>query len=225
MSRTKFSSLLSLLVLTAGTLAAADAGWVVLFDGKSTDAWRAYRQEGFPKKGWEVVDGTLHVQGGGGAGDLVTRQKFGDFELEWEWKVSPGANSGVMYRVTEVGSEPWNTGPEYQILDDALHPDGKNPKTSAAALYALVAPDATKVLKPVGEWNASRIVLKGSKLEHWLNGKRVVALDLSSPEAKALIARSKFKDLPRFAQEPAGFICLQDHGNDVWYRAIRVRPL
>lgn len=213
-------------VLTAGLLSAVSAAdWVVLFDGKSTAAWREFRKSEFPAKGWEVVDGTLHVMGGGGAGDIVTRQQFKDFELELEWKVSPGANSGIMYRVSEDFDAPWHTGPEYQVLDDSKHGDGKNPKTSASALYALVAASTEKALKPVGEWNSARIVLRGSQLEHWLNGKRVVALDLASPEARDLIAKSKFKDLPRFARESSGYICLQDHGDDVWFRNIRIRPL
>ncbi len=217
--------LLAVVLAASLPLPAFCADWIVLFDGTSTAAWRGFKKTDFPAKGWEVVDGSLHVKGGGGAGDLVTRQKFRDFELEFEWKVSPGANSGVMYRVSEEFDAPWQTGPEYQVLDDAKHADGKNPKTSASALYALVAASSEKALKPVGEWNSARILLRGTQLEHWLNGKKVVALDLGSPEVRELIGKSKFKDLPRFAREAAGSICLQDHGDDVWFRNIRIRSI
>ncbi len=219
----RWSFLLAVTALLTPWVQAAD--WIVLFDGNSTAAWREYRKPEFPAKGWEVVDGTLHVKAGGGAGDLVTRQQFQDFDLEFEWKVSPGANSGVMYHVSEKFDAPWHTGPEYQVLDDSKHADGKNPKTSASALYALVASSSEKALRPVGEWNSARIVLRGTQLEHWLNGKKVVALDLDSPETRALIGGSKFKDMPRFARETRGHICLQDHGDDVWFRNIRIRPL
>lgn len=216
---------LLLVVAVSFSVLAADAPWIVLFDGSSTAAFRGYKQTGFPTKGWEVVDGTLHVKAGGGAGDLVTRETFKDFELEFQWKVAPGANSGVMYRVSEAYDAPWHTGPEFQVLDDSRHADGKNPKTSAGALYALVAANSAKALKPVGEWNSARIVLRGSQLEHWLNGQKVVALDLASPAARELIAQSKFKTLPRFAQEASGYLCFQDHGDDVWFRDIRIRKL
>jgi len=206
-------------------LLAAEAPWTVLFDGTSTASWRGFKQTGFPNKGWEVVDGTLHVKAGGGAGDLVSREKYDNFELEFDWKVAPGANSGVMYRVSEAFDAPWHTGPEYQVLDDSRHADGKNPKTSAGSLYALLAANSEKALRPVGEWNSARIVLRSSQLEHWLNGRMIVALDLASPAAKQLISQSKFKDMPRFAQEATGYICFQDHGDDVWYRNIRIRSL
>lgn len=226
MNLRSYPLVLSLLVSSLGfSVHGAENPWTVLFNGSSTDAFRGYKQSGFPSKGWEVVDGTLHVKGGGGAGDLVTRQKYASFELEFEWKVSSGANSGVMYRVSEEFKEPWYTGPEYQVLDDSRHGDGKNPKTSAGALYALIAANSEKKLKPVGEWNQGKIVLKGTQLEHWLNGHKVVALDLGSPEAKRLIAQSKFKELPKFAQEPVGHICFQDHGDNVWYRNIRIRSI
>ena len=215
-------ALLSLVSATA--LLAADAvGWETLFNGTSTAKWRGYKQSDFPTKGWVVEDGALKVQGGGG--DLVTRDQYGSFELLWEWKVSPGANSGLIYHVSEEFGASYETGPEYQILDDAKHGDGKNPKTSAGALYALIAPNANKQLKPVGEWNKSRLVIYGAHVQHWLNGKLIVQYDLGSPELKALIAQSKFKDMPKFAQVTSGHICLQDHGDAVWYRNIRVKRL
>lgn len=216
---------MALVGLLSFPMAATAGPWKVLFDGTSTEAFRQFKQDGFPKKGWEVVDGTLHVKAGGGAGDLVTKEQFGDFELEFEWKVAPGANSGVMYRVSEDLKEPWQTGPEYQVLDDSRHGDGRNPKTSASALYALVAANSEKSPKPVGEWNKARLIVRGWAVEHWLNGKMVVSIDLASPAAREVIAQSKFKDYPKFARESVGHLCFQDHGDDVWYRNIRVRRL
>ncbi len=217
-------ALLSL--FSASALLAADAvGWETLFDGTSTAKWRGYKKTDFPAKGWVVEAGALKVEGGGGGGDLVTRDQYGSFELLWEWKVSEGANSGVMYHVSEGFGTSGEVGPEYQILDDAKHGDGKNPKTSAGALYGLIAPNVDKQLQPVGEWNKSRLVVYGPHVQHWLNGRLIVQYDLGSPELKALIAQSKFKDMPKFAQETSGHICLQDHGNTVWYRNIRLKQL
>lgn len=223
----KFRTLLSTAMLVASMLPAfaADGPWEDLLAGNSTAKWRGFKKTGFPDQGWTLSDGTLHFAKGSGGGDLVTREQFSSFEFEFEWKVSAGANSGVMYRVNEAFEAPWHTGPEYQVLDDALHADGKNPKTSASALYALMAANGSKATKPVGEWNSGRIVLRGSKLEHWLNGKQVVAADLASPEFAKLVAGSKFKEMPRFAKEPSGHLCLQDHGDDVWFRHLRVRKL
>jgi hypothetical protein len=208
--------------VTVSTVAAGSP-WIVLFDGKSTDAWRGYREQAFPASGWAVENGTLHAVAGG-HGDVVTKETFKDFELELEWKVAPGANSGIFYRGTEAGDAIYMTAPEMQILDDAKHPDGKSPLTSAGSLYALVAPEG-KTLAPVGEWNTVRIVVKGSHVEHWLNGKKVVDVDLASPETRTLIAGSKFAAWTGFAKAPEGVIGLQNHGDDVWFRNIRVRRL
>jgi hypothetical protein len=206
-------------------VAAEQPRWEILFDGTSTAAWRSFKGTDFPTKGWVVENGTLHVQSKGGGGDIVTREQYRDFEMTFEWKVAPGANSGVMYRVSEAKAASYETGPEYQVLDDAKHGDGRNPKTSASALYALIAANESKQTKPVGEWNEGRIVVQGTRIEHWLNGKKVVACDLASPEVTTLIAQSKFNQWPGFAKEPAGHICLQEHGDDVWYRNIRIRKL
>lgn len=200
----------------------AEPEWVVLFDGTSADNFRGYRKGAMPESGWEVVDGTLHHKAGGGGGDIVTRGRYGDFELEFEWKVAEGANSGVMYRVSEEESAPYLTGSEYQILDNAKHADGKNPKTSAGAIYALYACEKD-VTKPVGEWNQTKIVLKGKKVEHWLNGTKVVEAEIGSEDWKARVADSKFKDWPKFGTKDLGSIVFQDHGDDVWYRNIRIK--
>jgi hypothetical protein len=198
--------------------------WQVLFDGKSVDKWRGYKMHSFPDHSWKVETGAIKAIAGADGPDIVTKEKFGNFELELEWKVSPGANSGIMYRVSEDAAAPYETGPEMQVLDDDKHADGRDPKTSAGSLYALIAPKH-KTPKPVGEWNKVRIVVQDNQVVHWLNGVKVVEFELGSPELNQLIARSKFKDMPRFAKERAGFIDLQHHGDDVWYRRIRVRRL
>lgn len=225
MKQTWFRSLALAAAMTLAHVSSQAEGWVTVFDGKSTDNLRGYKQAGFPAKGWKVEKGTLRCLSKGGGGDLVTKEKYTSFELRFEWRVSEGANSGVMYRVSEDGSAPYETGPEYQVTDDLKHPDGKNPKTSAAALYALIACNAEKAVKPVGDWNKGRIVVKGNHVEHWLNKKKVVEYELNSPEITTLIAGSKFKGWAGFAKQPSGHICFQDHGDDVWYRKIRVRKL
>lgn len=202
---------------------AAEDGWITLFDGKSTDGWIKYSGGGPVTKPWVVEDGALVLTAGGG-GDIATAEQFDDFELELEWKVTPGANSGIMYRVRGGDPAPYLSGPEYQILDDDKHADGRNPKTSAGSLYALIAPE-NKRLKPVGEWNATRIVLKGNHLEHWLNGEKVVETEMAGEAWDALVAGSKFNSWKQFAKSPRGHVVLQDHGDKVAYRNIRIRPI
>lgn len=221
----------SVLVLAAPTLAdglsAADkaAGWVSLFDGDDVDAWRGYRQEGFPQKGWEVVDGTLHVIGGGGGGDIISREQYGDFELEFEFKVGPKSNSGVIFRVTERHGATWQTGPEFQVLDDVGYGVDPLEPHAAGALYDLVSPSGNKVSKPAGEWNQGRIRLHDGLLQHWLNGVKTVEIRTDGHEWRELIAWSKFRGYEGFGVEPRGHIALQEHGDNVWYRSIRVRDL
>ena len=173
-----------------------DDGWIALFDGSSTAALRGYGGEGVPSS-WVVEDGLLHALPGAGV-DLITRDTFLDFELEFEWRVSPGGNSGVLYRVVENDAPSWSSGAEYQVLDDALHPDGRDPRTAAAALYALIAPNADKRLKPVGAFNAGRIVVSDGRVEHWLNGSPVLAYEWGGAEIRALVEDSKFRDMPGF---------------------------
>jgi hypothetical protein len=157
--------------------------------------------------------------------DLISVDQFEDFELEFEWKVAPGGNSGVMYRVAETGSAPYQTGPEYQVLDDSKHPDGRNPKTSAGSLYALIAPPEDKKLKPVGEFNQSRIVFKKGKVEHWLNGAKTVEYEWGSEEVKGLIAKSKFAPMKEFMTRKEGHVDFQHHGQEAWFRNMRIRRL
>jgi hypothetical protein len=200
-----------------------DAGWQVLFDGTSTDAWRGYRKDALPG-GWKAIDGSLTRVAR--AGDIVTREQFADFELALEWKVASGGNSGIFYRVAEAPEleTVWQSGPEFQVLDDAEHRDGGRAETSAGACYGLY-PAPRGVVRPGGEWNETRIVVAGTHVEHWLNGRKVVAYELGSPDWQARVGASKFADLPRYGREPRGHIALQDHGDWVAYRNIRIRAL
>jgi hypothetical protein len=202
-------------------------GWRLLFDGKTTAGWRGFKEADFPSQRWEVQDGSLHLRPTGtgdshGAGDIVTTDAFSsDFDLRWEWRISPGGNSGVKYFVTEEREGP--IAHEYQVLDDARHPDAKvGPHRQTAAFYDVMPPAADKPLRPVGEWNLSRVVVAGNHVEHWLNGRKVLAYELGSPETKAAIAKSKFKDVAGFGTKIPGRILLQDHGDEVWYRNVRI---
>ncbi len=200
------------------------AGWQVLFDGSSTDAWRGYRQEGFPAKGWLIEDGLLKCTGQGG-GDIITREQYGDFELELEFRLQSKGNSGIMYRVSEKHGASWQTGPEYQLLDDAGHNFEPTHIHSTAALYDLYPPSADKQLRPPGEFNTARIWLKDGLLKHFLNGRKVLECRIDSPEWKEKIAGSKFARYEGFGVLPRGHIALQDHGAALWFRNIRVRSL
>ena len=201
-------------------------GWTLLFDGISTANFRGYKQQTFPTKGWTVRDGQLIVEASGGGGDIVTTIEFGDFEFECDWKVTPGGggNSGIIYRCDEDHEYPWQSGIEMQILDNAGHADGKEAKTSAGSLYAIAAP-SLDVVRPPGEWNHARIVARGTKIEHWLNGFKILEIDLSSDEYQQLRAQSKWAKHPDMGTRPRGHIALQDHGDEVAFRAIKVRSL
>jgi hypothetical protein len=196
-------------------------GWRVLFDGRTTDGWRGYKQQTAPA-GWQVVDGELTRVGGGG--DIITSEQFGDFELALEWKVGPAGNSGVFYRVTESAEESYHTGIEMQVLDDAGHADGQSRLTSAGSLYGLY-PASAGVVKPAGQWNSARILVRGNHVEHWLNGQQVVEAELWSPDWNTRLAASKFTEWPGYARATRGHIGLQDHGDRVAYRNIKIREL
>jgi cytochrome c len=203
------------------TDAEKSAGWRLLFDGQSTDAWRGYRKEAMPS-GWTVEDGALARVGGGG--DIITKESFKDFELSLDWKVSQGGNSGIFYRVSEDLPIGYLTGPEMQVLDNERHPDGRNALTSAGSAYAMFAP-TTDVTRPAGRWNRARLVVKGNHVEHWLNGEKIVEYELNSPDWEAAWAGSKFKDQKRYGREKEGHLVLQDHGDWVAYRNIKIRAL
>jgi hypothetical protein len=202
---------------------AQDEDTTVLFDGTNLDQWRGYANEEVGA-GWKIVDDALMFDGESGGGDIVTRDAYDNFELTFDWKVSEGANSGVMYRSSLGDSAPYISGPEYQVLDDAVHRDGKNPKTSAGSLYALYTPE-DKELNEVGEWNSAKIVLNGNHVEHWLNGTKVVETELQSDDWNEKVAASKFKDWKKFGKNESGHIAFQDHGDQVWFRNIRIKSL
>lgn len=187
--------------------------WLAYANDKAKDSW---------PPNWELVDGALHCKGGGA--DLKTRQQYGDFDLRFEWKVSPGANSGVMYRVSQEADPAYYTGPEYQIVDNVGHADGANPKTSAASLYDLYAPNKD-MTKPAGDWNTARIVVSHNHVEHFLNDKKVVEYKLGSADWKKQVAASKFAEWKKFGTNRRGHVVLQDHGDQVWYRNVRIKSL
>ncbi|NWK56138.1 DUF1080 domain-containing protein [Verrucomicrobiaceae bacterium N1E253] len=215
-------------------------GWILLWDGTSTDGWRGAKLDTFPKSGWTIKDGVLTVLESGGAesakgGDIVTMQRYARFDLTLDFKITPGANSGVKYfcqpnlnpitgggAVAKTGSA---IGLESQILDDAKHPDakkGRDGNRTMSSLYDLITADAGKQPKPVGEWNQMRVVTDGKHVEHWLNGKKVVSYDRGTPEFKEIVAKSKYRKVPGFGEWPDGHILLQDHGNTVHFRNVKL---
>jgi len=199
----------------------AQSGWRSLFDGRTTAGWRGFRTDTVPD-GWQVVEGALTRVGAGG--DIITTEQFANFELELEWNVAPGGNSGIMFRVTEDSDATYKSGPEMQVLDDAAHRDGQSRLTAAGANYGLDAAPAG-VVKPAGEWNAVRLVVNGAHVEHWLNGVKVVEYELWTPAWEAKVAATKFAQWPGYGRARAGHIALQDHGDRVAYRNIRIRVL
>ena len=199
------------------------AGWKLLFDGKTTAGWRGIGKSEFPAKGWVVEDGVLkHISKGGG-GDIVTSEDYESFELTWEWKIGQAGNSGVKYNLPEPEQ---NIGCEYQLVDDEKHPDGvRGGKThQTAALYDLIAP-ADRKTNAIGEWNNSRIIVKGNHVEHWLNGVKTVEFEFGSEALKALIAKSKYKKVPGFGEKKKSPILLQDHEDEISFRSIKLREL
>jgi uncharacterized protein YbdZ (MbtH family) len=196
-------------------------GWKLLFDGKTTAGWRGFKQQEVPA-GWQVVDGALTRVGRGT--DLITVDQFDSFELAFDWQLSKGGNSGVMYRVSEEAEASYHTGPEYQILDNAVHRDGKSPLTSAGACYGLYAP-VKDVTRPPGSWNTARIIVHGTHVEHWMNDVKLLEYELFSDEWEKLVRDTKFSEWPKFGRIPRGHLALQDHGDRVAYRNIRIRPI
>ncbi len=196
--------------------------WQVLFDGNSTDQWRGYRRDTFPEKGWVVEDGWLRVVAGGGGGDIISVGEYENFEFELEWKAAKDANSGIMYLTGEEEGAPWMTAPEYQILDDGEAHSASD--ISAGAMYALYAPEK-KTLHPAGKVNRARIVVASNRIDHYLNGVLVCSAVRGSKDWNERVAKSKFGSMARFGTLDRGHISLQDHGNDVWFRNIRIREL
>jgi len=200
----------------------AVSGWRPLLDEQSRAAWRGWTSDTFPPV-WRLVGDTLSKDAT--AEDLITRDEFGNFELEFEWKLSKGGNAGVFYRGTREYDHIYWSAPEYQLLDDANHLDGRSRLTSAASDYALYASPAG-IVKPADEWNAARIVVNGSHVEHWLNGKQVVTYELWSPDWKAKVAASKFAPYPNYGLAKKGNIGIQgDHAGTLTLRHMRIREL
>jgi Domain of Unknown Function (DUF1080) len=202
-------------------------GWTLLFDGRTLEGWRGYKKPDAGGLRWKVEDGTLTLPSamapGTRAGDIVTTDTFEQFELVLDWRVAPGGNSGVKYFILEDLNSA--IGHEYQLIDDAQHADAKvGGHRQTAALYD-VLPAAERPIKPGGEWNTTRIVVRGQTAEHWLNGKKVLQYELDSPVLKAAIQKSKFKDVSRFGTRQNGHILLQDHNDQVWFRSIKIRRL
>ena len=208
---------------TMNTLTDAEraAGWTLLFDGSSLAGWRGYNMDRLPES-WAAVDGTLARVGSGG--DIITEAQFRDFELAFEWKVDTGGNSGVFFRAAEGQELIYHSAPEYQVLDDANHRDGQSPLTSAGSDYALHAAPRGLV-RPAGEWSSGRIVVEGDRVEHWLNGSKTVEYERHSEEWTELVRNSKFVEWPAYGMADVGHIGLQNHGDPVWYRNMKLRVL
>lgn len=209
-------------------LQAQKGKWVSLFDGKTIDKWHGYNKTGVPSQ-WQVEDGAI-VLTAGGAGDLVTNADYGDFELELEWKIAEGGNSGIMFHVQEDAKygATYLTGPEMQVLDNERHPDakqGKNGNRTAGSLYDMLPPSDASAYKPAGEWNKVRLVIKDGKATHYMNGKKIVEYPTSGPEWDKMVADSKFATWEGFGKFSSGKIAIQDHGDKVWFRNIRIKEL
>jgi hypothetical protein len=207
---------------TADTAQAVASEWRSLFDGKTTNGWRNFRKSTI-SPGWKVIDGSL-VRADSAAGDIITNDKFRNFELEVDWKVHPKGNSGIFYRATEEADTIWKAAPEMQVLDDAGHENGKDPMTSAGSNYGLY-PAPRGVVHAANEWNHARIIVNGNHVEHWLNGTKMLEYELGSPDWKARVAKAKFHEWPLYGTATEGHIGLQDHGDYVEYRNIRIKVL
>jgi hypothetical protein len=234
--------LLAILPASCQTPQEASEAWTTLFDGETFSGWRGLGSDAVPEGHWIIEDGSIRKVASGMVptaadgqplvgGDLMTVEAFRDFELVFEWRVSAGANSGIKYNVSEemsTAAPPIHAalGFEYQILDDDLHPDAANgPNRTAGALYDLIPPEPPKELGPVGSFNEGRIVFQGGHGEHWLNGVKVLEFDLGSPAFDSAFAVSKYLPIDGFADKRAGHIVLQDHGDDVWFRNLKIREL
>lgn len=209
------------------------SGWVLLFDGESTRGWRGYNQDEFPEQGWAIADGNLIVFASDGSeeglgGDIVTEQSFASFELVFDFNVSPVGNSGVFYRVQEIpGAEMWHHAPEYQVLDDTAYIEMGTMdmhKHLTGDNYDLHASRVT-ASSPIGEWNTGRIIVDGNHVEHWLNGQLTVSYEIASPEWNELVAGSKFAPYDGYGLAAEGPIGIQDHGHEIRYRNIKIRPI
>jgi len=204
-------------------------GWVLLFDGESTDGWRSYGRDAFPEAGWTIEDGVLRVIGGERPGDIIYDEKFQNFRLSLEWKVSEAGNSGIFYLAQELEGRPiWHSAPEMQILDNENHPDatqGEDGNRKAGSLYDLIPADPQNT-KPAGEWNHAEVLVYRGTVVHFQNGEQVVEYQLGTPAWEEMVANSKFAEIDDvFGKYEPGYIGLQDHNDDVWFRNIKIRKL
>ncbi len=218
-------------------------GWRLLWDGKTSEGWRTPASERFPTRGWAMTNGVISVKSSGGAesaggGDIITKERFSNFELMVDFKLTEGANSGIKYLVqpnispigrngqpTSVGSA---IGPEFQVLDDLRHPDakaGRNGNRTLGSLYDVMPAATTKKPNPIGEWNTARILVNGKHVEHWLNGEKILEYERGSEAFRKLVGESKFKTIPEFGEWPDGHILLQEHGDQVFYCNIKIRVI
>jgi hypothetical protein len=213
------------------TLTAAEkkSGWVLLFDGKTTNGWRTYQN--LPDDSWEIAKGQLHCKHDGVTkrADLVTKEEYPSFELVMDWKVEKGCNSGLLYHVLETHKSSYETGPEYQLIDDLGYTE--NGKTTqleewqkSGADYAM-HPPSKLTAKPAGQYNHTRLVVKGAHVEHWLNGVKVVDFEAWTPDWQKLKTSGKWKDYPDYGLSKTGLIALQDHGGGIWFKNIKIRKL
>ena len=201
-----------------------ESEWQILFDGQNVNGLRGYRMENFPWGSWSIVDGSLKTVPGKKGIDIISIDKFKDFELELEWKLQSGGNSGIFYYATEEGDYIWQSAPEMQVLDNIGHGDGIRDETSAGALYDLIPTNRDAVM-PLGQFNKVRISSKNGHIEHWLNGVKLFEYEYGSQKMKDLISKSKFRDMPFFAKSEFGRIGFQgDHG-EVWYRNVKIKKL
>ena len=198
-------------------------GWQMLFNGHDLINWRAYGSNARPGTGWKVDQGILKKLKDVSGGDIITKQKFKDFTLIWEWRISENGNSGIKYLVSEDRKSA--PGPEFQILDDLNNSDSKvGAIRQTGALYDILPPAADKLLKPVGEWNRSRVIVQGKRVQHWINGSPVLEYELGSPALLEAISKSKFKDAKDFGNQIEGYIMLTDHADECWFRNMKIRP-
>jgi len=221
-----------------------DAGWQLLWDGKTSDGWRSAKSDNFPSHGWFIKNGvlTVHQNGGeesAGGGDIITRKRYANFELTADFKTTPGCNSGIkifvqpnISPIDKVTGKPTAKGSaigmEFQILDDQRHPDaklGQNGDRTCGSLYDLIPAPTNKVVMPMGDWNHARILSQGKHVEFWLNGHRTVECERGSPEFRAAVAASKFKNIPEFGEWADGHILLQEHGSEVSFQNVKLREL
>ena len=226
-------ALIAACVLTAFTVRAVEAnqltaeetaaGWKLLFNGKDTTGWRAYGSKAAPGVGWEVKDGMLHKVPKKNGGNIITTDQYSDYELSWEWRLATNANSGVKYMVTE--KRPGAPGYEYQMIDDKGSAAKAHEKHKTSSFYEVLPVTGEKKLHAAGEWNRSLIVVKGNHVEHWLNGAKVLEFELGSELVKAGVAKSKFSKAPQLGEKIAGHIMLTDHGDEAWFRNVKIREL